>query len=572
MRWSDLFIPTLREPPSDSQSISQQLLVRAGCVRQLAAGHYSLLPLGMRVREKIIKIIRDEMNAIGGQELLMPTMHPLALWESTGRAHIDVLFKLKDRKAADHVLAVTHEEAAADLAKELRSYKQLPQIWYQIQLKFRDEVRPKGGLLRVREFTMKDSYSFDLGPDGLDESFEKHRQAYKRIFARLGVQATEVEASSGSMGGSESVEFMSPSPSGEDTVVRCPMGDYAANAESGTSTLPAVEVAEGPSAPEGFDTPGVRTIADLERFPNGAPAENQIKTLVYLLDDDPALILLRGDCELMQQKLLDATGASNARPAHPEEIRKLLGANPGSLGAVGVSGVKVYADLALRGRSNMTTGANADDVHVRGVSIERDINVTAWFDVRLVKAGEACPRCGHPLEVFRGLEVGHIFKLGYKYSDAMNLVVQDGDGKSTKIIMGSYGIGIERNMAAIVENSYDDKGIVWPVNVAPFEVVITMVQGNKDEAVRAFAEQLYAQLVASGVDVLLDDREERTGVKLADAELLGFPYRVTIGPKTLAEGAVELHTRRTNNIEKMSVSDARRSVIAKLSEERASAR
>ncbi|MGD0685252.1 MAG: proline--tRNA ligase, partial [Streptosporangiaceae bacterium] len=429
MRWSQLHIPTLREDPADADAASHRLLVRAGFIRQLMAGHYSLLPLGMRVRAKVMNVIREEMNAIGAQEFLLPAMHPAQIWEKSGRLAImgDIMFRLKDRKGTDMVLGVTHEEIFATLALELASYRELPQFWYQFQVKFRDEARPKSGLLRVREFTMKDSYSFDIDEAGLDASFEAHRAAYERIFARLGIPALAVEASSGNMGGSDSVEFMCPSDAGEDMVARCPDCGYAANLEKATSALAAVDDEPAGPAPERLATPGVRTISDLDRA-HGIPAVRQVKTLVQFVDGRLTLVLLRGDHPLADQKLIDATGAAEIRPAQPDEIRAALGASPGSLGAVGVSSLPVIADLALRGRRDMATGANVDDVHLTGVDVERDITVGQWADLREVTAGEPCPRCGTPLEIVQAIEVGHIFKLGRKYTTALGVSVLGPDG------------------------------------------------------------------------------------------------------------------------------------------------
>lgn len=557
MRWSRAFIPTLREDPAGAEAVSHRLLMRGGYVRQLMAGVYSLLPLGFRVRAKVMAIIREEMDAIGGQEFLLPVLHPREIWESTGRAQAmgDILLTLEDAKGSSLVLGPTHEEVFTTLAKELTSYRQLPQLWYQIQTKFRDEPRPKAGLLRVREFTMKDSYSFDVDTDGLDRQFDAHFHAYSRIFQRLGLPAVPVVASSGAMGGSGSVEFMVPSPAGEDDVVHCPACGYAANVERATSRLEAVVDEAGPSSPERFPTPGVRTIADLVAFPGGAPADRQIKTLVYVLDDVPTLVLLRGDHELVEQKLQDATGAVRLRAAGPEEIRALLGADPGSLGAVGVSGVPVIADLALQGRRDMVTGANLDDHHLRGVDVNRDVAVTTWADLRAVTAGEACIECGEPLEVFRAIEVGHIFKLGARYSESLGATVLDADGQAIPLVMGSYGIGVERNLAAIVEANHDDRGIVWPVSVAPFEAVVTVVRVGDDVA-REAGERIYRDLRRRGVDVIIDDRDERPGVKFADAELVGIPFRVTVGPRGLTAGTVEVTARATGETEELPLDDA----------------
>jgi prolyl-tRNA synthetase len=515
------------------------------------AGHYSLLPLGQRVRLKVIGIIREEMDRIGAQEFLMPVMHPAELWIKSGRWELmgDELFRLKDRKGADFVLGMTHEEIISTLATEMESYRELPQLWYQFQTKLRDEPRPKAGLMRTREFTMKDSYSFDLDAAGLDVSFLAHRDAYVRIFERLGIPAVPADASSGAMGGSTSTEFICPSPSGEDLIVRCPECGYAANIEKAMSRLAAVDDSERaglPATPEPFATPGVRTIEDLA-VQYQAPADRQIKTLVYFLDGVLTLVLMRGDHALNEQKLMDATGATDIRPAQPEEIRDALGALPGSLGAVSVTGHPIIADEALRdetgrGRRGMFTGANIDDTHLRGVDVERDITVGRWASLREVAPGDACVNCGHGLEVERGIEVGHIFKLGYKYSDALDIRVSGPDGKPVKPIMGCYGIGVERAMATAVEVHHDDKGIIWPVAIAPFAVVVVIAQ-QEDAAVAAAGEQVYQALLDSGAEVIVDDRQVRAGVKFSDAELTGIPFRVTVGKRGLAAGTAELTDR-----------------------------
>jgi prolyl-tRNA synthetase len=457
---------------------------------------------------------------------------------------------------------MTHEEIAATLGAELTSYRSLPQVWYQFQVKYRDEPRPKAGLMRTREFTMKDSYSFDLTPDELDRSYGLHFEAYTRIYARLGITAIPVDASNGSMGGSASTEFACPSEAGEDIIVSCPACGYAANIEKATSRLVTPpdypERAVVLAAPEPFPTPGVKTIGDLAtQF--GAAAEWQIKTLVYLLDDQLTLVLLRGDHAASEQKLADATGAVALRPAHPGEIQAALGALPGSLGAVGVTGIPVIADEALRGRTAMFTGANTDDVHLRGVDVARDIAVAQWADLRAVlaeigAAGEPCIECGQPLEARRAIEVGQIFKLGYKYADAMDLKVIGPDGKPVRPIMGCYGIGIERAIAAIVECHHDDAGIVWPEAVAPFQAVVIIAQ-HEDVVLGAVAEQVYERLLDAGIDTIIDDRPDRPGVKFRDAELVGIPFRVTVGNRGLAEGAVEVTSRATGETQKIAVDE-----------------
>ncbi len=565
MRWSQYFVPTLREDPADAEVVSHKLLLRAGIVRQLSAGIYSYLPLGQRIALKVMQILREEMNRIGGQEFYLPALHPAELWQESGRwsAIGDDMFRLKDRKGADLCLGMTHEEVFTSIARnEIRSYKQLPQVWYQIQIKFRDEPRPKSGLMRLRTFIMKDAYTFDVDRAGLDRSFADQREAYKRIFTRCGIQFSIVEASSGAMGGSESSEFVAKTDAGEDLIASCANCGYAANVEKATSRLPLIEDEAGPDAPAEFPTPGVRTIEDLTTFPGGAAAARQIKSLVFMATIDgearPILALLRGDHQLHEVKFTDAIGATGSRPAQPEEIRELLGASAGSLGGIGakkaVPGLFIIADLGLKGRRNMTTGANKDDHHLRGVNIERDIEVDQWADLRTVTSGEACPRCDSgTLEVYKAMEVGHIFKLGTKYSESMGATVLTEEGKPVPIIMGSYGIGVERIISAAVEQNYDADGIIWPRAIAPFDAVVT-VTNMKDEKLREEGEKLYQDLQAVGLDVLLDDRNERAGVKFKDADLIGIPHRITIGRK-IADGVVELFDRRTKQSEDVKLSE-----------------
>lgn len=570
MRWSQCFIPTLREDPTDAEVVSHKLLLRAGLVRQLAAGLYSLLPLGQRVILKIIDVLREEMNGIGAQEFYLPALNPREIWDESGRWDVmgDNMFRLKDRKGADLCLGMTHEEVFTSIARnDLNSYKQLPQVWYQIQVKFRDEARPKSGVLRVRQFIMKDAYSFDLDQSGLDKSFNDQREAYKRIFDRCGLQYVIVEASSGAMGGTASNEFMVKSDAGEDMIATCANCDYAANLEKATSRLDEVRDGVGLDFPSEFPTPGVRTIEDLANFPGGAPAESQIKTLVYLEGGAKAtffLALLRGDHQLHETKLTDTLGTTNARAATAEEIQSLLGANPGSLGAVGAkkkaselqpgATIRIVADLALRSRRNMTTGANIDDYHLRGIDVGRDIKVDQWADLRTVNSGEKCSQCDNgKLEVSKALEIGHIFKLGTKYSEAMGANVLTQEGKQVPIVMGSYGIGAERIMASAIELHHDNDGIIWPKSIAPFDVIVTITNMKQDE-VRNAGENLYKDLHRGGLDVLLDDRDERAGVKFKDADLIGIPYRVTVGKK-ISDGLVELFDRKTKTTEEVKMTD-----------------
>ena len=569
MRWSSAFIPTLRDDPADAEAVSHKLLVRAGFMRQLMAGHYTLTPLGFRSLRKVEAIIRDEMDKIGAQEFRMPTMHPREVWETAGRWDSigDEMFRLSDRKEADLALGMTHEEIFALHSTELRSYKSLPQIWYQFQAKFRDEARPKSGLLRVREFTMKDSYSFDVDQAGLDAAFDRHFEAYRRIFKRFGFDVIAVEASSGAMGGDTSVEFMLRSDAGEDWIAHCNSCGYAANVEKAQSELAPVEDGEGLAAPEKFATPGVKTIADLAAMSGGAAADRQIKTLVYQIDGKLVLILLRGDHQLAEQKLIDQVEAEEMRPATPGEIKNALGALPGSLGAVGTSGFFVIADEALQGRSDMTTGANEDGFHLRGVDLARDIDVKAWLDLREVADGEGCPMCKTPFSVIKTIEIGHIFKLGTKYSEAFGASVQNEDGKSVNLVMGSYGIGLDRNLAAVVESHHDENGICWPVNTAPYEVVVTVVK-PKDVDCHEAGESLYEKLTEAGIDVIIDDRDERPGVKFKDAELIGFPYRVNVGPKGIKDGIFEFVRRRDGDKRDLPIEHAAEVIIEAVLDER----
>ncbi len=569
MRWSQYFIPTLREDPADAEVVSHKLLMRAGLIRQLGAGIYSYLPLAQRVALKIMQILREEMNRIHGQEFYLPALHPAELWKESGRwdAIGDEMFRLKDRKNVDVCLGMTHEEVFTNIARnELRSYKQLPQVWYQIQVKFRDELRPKSGLMRLRTFIMKDAYSFDVDQAGLDKSFNDQREAYIRIFSRCGIQFSIVEASSGSMGGSQSNEFVARTDAGEDLIASCANCGYAANLEKATSRVEEISDDGIHDAPEEFPTPGVRTIEDLITFPGGAAANKQIKSLVYVAtvnnEPQPLLVLLRGDHQLHETKLADSLGATAVRGAQPEEIRELMGASAGSLGGVGARAkaketnfeLIIVSDIALKGRRGMTTGANKDDHHLRGVDIERDIKPDRWADLRSVASGERCPRCDSgSLEVYKAMEIGHIFKLGTKYSESMGARVLTQEGKEVPIVMGSYGIGVERIITAAIEQNHDADGIIWPRTLAPFDVVVT-ITNMKDENLREAGEKLYKDLQRAGLDVLLDDRDDRAGVKFKDADLIGIPYRITVGKK-VSDGVVELFERQTKTSQDVKMTD-----------------
>jgi prolyl-tRNA synthetase len=552
-RLSQLFVPTLKEAPADAQVPSHRLLVRAGFIRQLGAGIYDYLPLARRSLAKIEAIVREEMEAIGGQEFYLPALHPAEVWKASGRWDVmgDNMFRLKDRKGADYCLGMTHEEIFTAIARdELRSYRQLPQVWYQIQTKFRDEPRPKSGLLRVRQFTMKDAYSFDVDRAGLDRSYEDQRRAYHRIFSRCGLDFVAVQAHSGAMGGSESSEFMVRTEAGEDLVAACPRCHYAANTETATSRLPEETDGPGLDAPGRFATPGVVTIEALAAAPYGVEAKRQLKTLVYLADGKPVVAVVRGDQELNEAKLQGATGAQQVRPAQADEIPPLMGAHAGSLGAVGFRRAPVLVDPSLAGRRDMVTGANEDGFHLRGIDVRRDVlggeNVKV-AELRTVRAGEGCPRCDGTLDVFKALEVGHIFKLGTKYSDSMGATVLDAEGRAVPMVMGSYGIGVERILAAAIELHHDENGIRFPMSIAPFQVAV-LTLGPEPELVQA-AEGVVKVLAEAGVEVLHDDRGERAGVKFKDADLIGIPIRIAVGKKGLSEGKVEWKLRGGSTVE-----------------------
>lgn len=562
MRWSQLFIPTLREPPAEAEVTSHRLLLRSGYIRQLGAGIYSYLPLAQRVMLKIGQIIREEMNRIGGQEFLLPAINPAELWRESGRWQMmgDNMFRFKDRGGRDMCLGMTHEEVISTIARnELRSYKQLPQIWYQIQTKFRDEPRPKSGLMRLRQFTMKDSYSLDVDWPGLDLSYEKHRRAYCAIYDRCGLDYFMIEASSGAMGGSESAEFVVRTDAGEDLTVRCQCG-YASNIEKAESALDPPEDPIEVPAPERVHTPGQKTIAELTAFLK--IAENrQMKSLVYMVESRPVLVLVRGDHQANEVKLAVAFRTATFRPATADEIVSQFGASPGSLGPLGLKNIRIIADRALQGRRDLVTGANQDDYHLLHVTPGRDF-LADFADLREVSAGERCVRCGRLFEILKCLEVGHIFKLGTRYSETMGVRVLDRDGKEVPVVMGSYGIGLERILAAAIEQYADGDGISWPVSIAPFDVILTLVSAHDDGQKRA-AEKLYAEMVARGVQVLLDDRDERPGVKFKDADLVGVPYRINVGKK-LEQGKVEFYDRRTRQLSDIARNDALETVLNKV--------
>ncbi len=572
-RWSQLFIPTLREAPADAEVASHKFLVRAGYIRQLAAGVYSYLFLGNRSFNKIMGIVRQEMDKIG-QEFYLPALHPRELWEASGRWSVmgENLFRLKDRKGADLCLGMTEEEVMTDIArKELRSYKQLPQIWYQIQSKFRDEPRPRSGLLRVRQFIMKDSYSFDIDAAGLDVSYRKHRDAYCRIFDRCGLKYMVIEADSGAMGGSQSQEFMVRTPAGEDQVVSCEKCNYAANLEKAISKLEAVEdlKSEGDGKPLEVHTPGQKTIEDVARFLGVSP-KNKIKTLALVAQEKDkktgkltaraVILLLRGDHQMNEAKLASAVGGKETRPMDEVEIKALFRSPAGFLGPLGIDWAEglddvarpiLLVDKALEGRKNLISGANKEDYHIKNITPGETFQPTAHADLRTVTAGEACPNCGGVLRIDTAVEIGHIFKLGYKYSESMGARVLDRNGKEVMPTMGCYGIGIERILTAAVEQSNDENGFWLSPSIAPFEIVVCPVN-VKDEALLQAATDIATRLEADGYDVLLDDRDERPGVKFKDADLVGIPFRVTVGKK-VTEGTVEVVQRSTREVQDASI-------------------
>jgi len=542
MRWSQSLVPTLKEDPADAEAVSHRLTVRAGYVRQLAAGIYVYLPLGQRVMHKVIAIIREEMDGIGGQEITMPVILPAELWQQSGRWDTigGEMFRLKDRNQRDLCLGMTHEEVIAWLAAhEIRSYRDLPQIWYQIQTKERDEARPKSGVLRTREFIMKDSYSLDRDPAGLEERYILHRDAYCRIFERCGVRYHVVESDPGMMGGAGSHEFMAPSDAGEDQVALCEKCGYAANIELARSR--AVQPDFPAWSLEDVPTPGARTIAEVSAFLTISPALT-IKSLVVMADAGPVLALVRGDYQLHEKKLQRAIGPF--RPAHVEEVLAATGVEPGFVGPVGVS-VRIVADETLR-TGCYVVGANKPDTHLRGVVPGQHFQAE-FADLREAAAGDACSTCGAPLRVERVIEIGNIFKLGTKYSVPLRAVYLAENGEERPVVMGSYGIGPARILAAAIEQGHDADGIVWPKTIAPFQVHLLIVN-VREEALAAIADQLYRELTAAGVEVLYDDRDERPGVKFKDADLLGMPLRLTVGARARKEGLVEIRTRKTGAV------------------------
>ncbi|MBI5640704.1 MAG: proline--tRNA ligase [Nitrospirae bacterium] len=547
MRFSKMFIPTLREAPADAEAVSHILMLRAGYVRQLASGLYIFLPLGWRVLNKINAVLKEEMEAIGGQEISMPVLHPAEVWEQTGRweAIGEEMFRLKDRSGRDMCLGMTHEEIMTWLAsREIRSYRDLPQIWYQIQTKLRDEARPKSGILRTREFLMKDSYSFDSTEEALEKSYQIHAEAYHRIFGRCGLSFMMVESDPGMMGGATSHEFMAPSPAGEDEVAICKACGYSANVELAASAP--VKNQTHDWAKEEIHTPEKRTVQEVSNFLKLAPSYF-IKSILVISEKGPVLALVRGDQELHEKKLSKIIGPH--RPAQKTEVKEILGVEAGFIGPMGHK-IRIVADECLRDVLYVC-GANKPHYHIRGIMAERDFSAE-WHDIHTAKAGDICIGCSSTLEVARVIEIGNIFKLGTKYSEALKALFLDENGQEKPIIMGSYGIGPARIAAAAVEQNHDKDGIIWPKSISPFDVELLPLNMNDSKTVEV-AEDLYKKLRGMGLEVLMDDREERAGVKFKDADLIGIPTQIILGEKNLKEGLVEIKDRRTKEAVKVKV-------------------
>ncbi len=551
MRVSQLLVPTLREVPAEAEVVSHQLLMRAGFIRKAAAGIYTLLPLAWRVVHKIERIIREEMDKQGGQEILMPIMQPAELWQESGRWDVygPELFRLKDRHGRDFCLGPTHEEIITDLVKgEVNSYKQLPLLLYQIQNKYRDERRPRFGLMRGREFIMKDLYSFDKDEAGLDISYRKMFEAYTNVFRRCGLQFRPVVADSGAIGGSDTHEFMVLAESGEATIVYCDNEgcDYAANEERAESVTPVASPGEAPAKLQKVVTLGCRTINEVASFLNISP-QKMIKTIIYSTDKETVAAMVRGDREVNEVKLYNALGCIRLDMADDETVARITGASPGYAGPVDLEGVRLVADHEVMALINAVCGANEDDHHLVNVNPGRDFRPHLVADIRLVKAGDPCPVCGASLREVKGIEVGQIFKLGDKYSKALGATFLDENGQARPFIMGCYGIGVTRTMAAAVEQNHDDRGIIWPVQIAPYHVIVVPIS-TKDEEQVAVAEQIYRRLNEAGIETVIDDRPDRAGVKFKDADLVGYPLRINVGSRGLATGEVELYLRREGSI------------------------
>ncbi len=555
MKMSELLIPTLREIPAEAEVTSHKLMLRAGLLRKVSTGMYSYLPLGRRVVEKVTRIVREEMDAKGGQEVLLPMVQPAELWRETGRWDVygDEMFKLKDRYGREYCLGPTHEEIMTDLVlHEVRSYRQLPLLLYQIQNKYRDEIRPRFGVMRSRDFIMKDLYSFDRDEAGLDVSYEKMYDAYCRVFERCGLDSRVVEADPGAIGGTGSHEYMVTAAAGEAEIAYCPDCSYAANTEKAEGDIPDAAAASDPAATvpamESIATPGVHTIEELSAFLS-LPASKLVKTILYeavnLSDSRFVAVLIRGDQEVNEVKLQNLLGCLHLQLADEAAVRRLTGAPVGFAGPVGLNGAELIADLSVLTPDGAVTGGNAADLHLKNVVCGRDYQPDKTADLRLVHAGDRCRRCGQELKIMRGIEVGHIFKLGTKYSKPLHATFLDEAGTELPAVMGCYGIGITRTVAAAIEQNHDDRGIIWPVSIAPYHVVIVPISW-KDPGQRELTEDLARRLQGYGIEVLIDDRDERPGVKFKDAELIGIPFRVTIGQKAVADGMLELRERRTD--------------------------
>ena len=555
-RASQRFLPTLRDAPAEAEAVSHKLLVRGGFIRQVSAGLWTFTPIGWRVHRKIEQIIREEMDAIGGQEMLMPVLTPSELWEATGRLGIPEIFRLKDRTGREFILPLTHEETVTFHAREIRSYRELPQLWYHFQTKDRDEPRPRGGLLRVREFIMKDGYSFDRDEEGVRASFEANREAYKRIFARCDLETYDVQAESGIMGGKFSIDFLAPSGSGENTLVRCENGDYAGDLEVAQAIPSSAVFPEPLGEPEEIETPGVTTIEGLAEFLGIDQSATSKAMPVVKPDGTLVLALVRGDDRLSETKLYDALPGTS-RPATDDEIRGAFGAGGGSLGPVGFSG-EVIADETLR-EGQFVAGANRDGWHLRGVEAGRDYE-PRFADLREPREGDRCPVCGGALTFQTAIEVGHIFNFGSFYSKPLGATFLDEDGQEKPLLGGSYGIGPGRVMAAVVEQHHDEQGIQWPASVAPYETHVVSLAAGSAEVVD-LAERVASELDAAGKDVLLDDRDLRPGEKFADADLIGCPTRITVGKKTLEDGAVDVRDRATGEERRVFVAEVGNSVV-----------
>jgi prolyl-tRNA synthetase len=555
MRYSEIFLPTLREVPSDAEIISHQLMIRTGMIRKLTSGIYTYLPLGYRVIQKVEKIIREEMNRAGAQEIYMPTIQPRELWEESGRwnHYGKELLRFRDRHERECCLGPTHEEVVTDLVRnEIKTYRQLPKNLYQIQTKFRDEIRPRFGVMRCREFSMKDAYSFDVNEEGVDISYKKMFDAYSRIFQRCGLKFRAVEADTGSIGGSFSHEFMVIADSGEDALVFCSNCEYAANLEKAEVAIPnRREIRKEEFLPlELVHTPDMKSIEEVCAFLNVTPSD-VVKTMIYSADNVPVAVLVRGDEEVNEIKVKNYLGCDAVEKASDDMIYDVTGAPRGFAGAVGIK-AKMIADYSLINMANFVMGANKPDYHVKNVNIGRDFSVGAFADLRIVRENDLCPRCGSPLKFARGIEVGHVFKLGTKYSKAMKAIYLDKNGKEQYMVMGCYGIGIGRTVAAAIEQNYDENGIIWPLPIAPYHVIITPVNVN-DEPIRRVSEDLYKSLSEKGIEVILDDRDERAGVKFKDADLIGIPLRVTVGHKSLADGRIEIKIRASGEVNSLAI-------------------